>query len=183
MLVRCPQCRTNIRLVEFAAADSFVRYLCPDCHEIVRIDLRKDEVHSTSSAVSYRKIERRKTVLVADDSPHALGLATSLLGEAGYDVLGAGDGVEALRLVREHHPDLVVLDLLMPEMNGYEVLREMRRDASIGGTPVVAVGGIYRNDVEGFLRDLGADDFLRKDAVRSKLVGRARRLVDPEAAS
>jgi len=68
MLVRCPQCKTEFRLVGEPPAEKVVRYLCPGCQAIVRIDVELDEVRSSSSSGSYRSIPRRKKVLVADDS-------------------------------------------------------------------------------------------------------------------
>jgi len=182
MLVRCPQCGTQFRLVVVGRAEKVVKYLCPGCHDIVQIDLQIDEVRSTSSAISYGRLERRKTVLVVDDSPKMLEVAGLLLGEAGFEVLKASDGVEALEITRERHPDLVVLDLLMPRMNGFEVLRQMQQDERIRDTPVVVISGLYKDDILKELNSLGADDFVPKDSMRRKLVDRASRLVNPDAA-
>jgi CheY-like chemotaxis protein len=181
MIVRCPQCGTQFRLVAVGRAEKVVRYLCPGCHDIVQIDLQMDEVRSTSSSVSYGRLERQKTVVVADDSPKMLELAGLLLGEAGFKVLRAADGLEALEIIQERHPDLVVLDLLMPRMNGFEVLKKMQQDERIRDTPVVVISGLYKDDILKELNALGADDFVPKDSMRRKLVARARRLVSPDA--
>jgi CheY-like chemotaxis protein len=183
LLVRCPRCKSEFRLVDYSAEERVVKYLCPGCEAIVRIDLEMDEVHSSSSAGSYRSLERHKTVLVADDAQQILRLAESLLAEAGFHVLVASDGAEALRMVREHHPDLVVLDLLMPRMTGFDVLREIRQDERVKDTPVVAMSGVYKDTILDFLQQLGAQGFLDKGQIRDTLVFRAQQLLASGAPS
>jgi chemosensory pili system protein ChpA (sensor histidine kinase/response regulator) len=177
MLVRCPQCKTEFRLVDYEPDSRVVRYLCPGCEEIVRIDLKLDEVPSSSSPDSYSALDRRKTVLIADDAETVRGLAGTLLNDAGYRVLLAADGVEALELISSEHPDLVVLDLLMPRMTGFEVLRAVRQDERIRETPVMAMSGVYAENVMGFLQELDVLGFLTKGQLRENLVFRAERIL------
>ncbi len=179
MLVRCPQCRTEFRLVDYPPGDRMVKYLCPGCDTIVRIDLELDEVPTTSTSGSYHAIQRRKTILVADDSEKMLETAERLLAEAGFQVLLAADGAEALQRIREEHPDLVVLDLLMPGMSGFDVLREMRLDERVRDTPVLAMSGVYKDNVLGFLHQLGAQGFLDKQQLRESLVFRVQGILSP----
>ncbi|MBZ5638548.1 MAG: response regulator [Acidobacteriia bacterium] len=183
MLVRCPQCRTEFRLVDYGPGERVVKYLCPGCRTAVRIDLEMDEVHSSSSSGSYRSLSRRRTVLVADDNPKVVGMAERLLEEAGYNVLVAADGVETLRVLREEHPDLLLLDLLMPRMTGFDVLREARQDERIKDTPVLAMSGVYKDNVLGFLQQLGARGFLDKERLRETLVQRVQAILPPGSAS
>ena len=116
----------------------------------------------------------RMRILVADDSELVLGVAETLLGESGFDVLRASDGLSALRLIREQHPDLVVLDLLMPKMTGFDVLREMRRESGIAAIPVVVMSGVYKENVVGFLKQIGVSGFLDKENLQATLVQRVR---------
>jgi CheY-like chemotaxis protein len=183
MLVRCPQCRTEFRLVGYGPAERVVKYLCPGCQTIVRVDLQMDEVRTSSSSGSYRGLSRRRTVLVADDSEKVLGLAERLLTEAGYNVLVAADGAEALRVLREAHPDLVVLDLLMPRMTGFDFLREVRQDERIKDTPVIAMSGAYKDNLLGFLKQLGARGFLDKERLEETLVPRVQGVLPPTSPS
>jgi len=181
MLVRCPQCKTQIRLVEHDPDDRVVKYLCPGCETIVRIDLSLDEVDSSSSSGSFRSIERKKTILVADDARHVLDRAEKVLAGAGYHVLLAGDGEEALEMIRNEHPDLVVLDLLMPKMTGFDVLREIRQDERVKDTPVLAMSGVYKDVILGFLQELGAHGFLDKGQIEESLVFRIQNLLESRA--
>ncbi|HUC44855.1 MAG TPA: response regulator [Candidatus Sulfotelmatobacter sp.] len=179
MLVRCPQCKTEFRLVGEPPAEKVVRYLCPGCQAIVRIDVELDEVRSSSSSGSYRSIPRRKKVLVADDSELVLETCEGLLTSAGYQVLLAGDGVEALRVIRDEHPDVVVLDLLMPRMTGFDVLREVRQDERIKDTAVLAISSVYKENVLEFLQQLGAQGFLDKAKIAESLAFRVQALLAP----
>ncbi|HEY4865017.1 MAG TPA: response regulator, partial [Candidatus Dormibacteraeota bacterium] len=69
----------------------------------------------------------RELILVVDDDPKIVALVRAYLVSAGFDVITAPDGAEALRLIREREPRLVVLDLMLPEVNGVEVTRDVRR--------------------------------------------------------
>jgi len=162
-----------------APADKVVPYFCPGCQAIVRIDLELDEVHSSSSSGSFRAVPRRRTILVADDSILILRQCQGLLTEQGYHVILAQDGAEALRLVREHHPDVVLLDLLMPTMTGFDVLREIRDDERVKDTIVLAISGVYKESVLEFLHQRGAQGFLDKEQIKDELVFRGASLLAP----
>jgi CheY-like chemotaxis protein len=169
-------------MVEFGPADRVVRYLCPGCEVIVPIDLAMDEIQTSSSCGHFAAVDRRKRVLVADTSPATRAVVADLLTEAGLEVIEAGDGEEALRLIRDEHPDLVVLDLLMPGKTGFEVLREVRTDARVRRTPVLAMSQVYKETIVGFLQEVGAQGFVDKDHIRSSLVFRVLRLLTPPPA-
>lgn len=179
MIVRCPQCKTEIRLAGDAPAEKVVPYMCPGCQTIVRIDLELDEVLSSSSSGSFRAVPRRRKVLVADDSEDILKLCETLLAAAGYQVLLAQDGGEALRLIREEHPDVVVLDLLMPRMTGFDVLREIRQDERVKDTIVLAISSVYKDNILDFLHQLGAQGFLDKMQIQEALAFRVASLLSP----
>ena len=80
-----------------------------------------------------------KTVLVADDKATSRELVRTILEKSGYTVAEACDGIEALRNARELKPDLVILDLHMPGLDGFAVIREIRRDLELAATPVMAL--------------------------------------------
>jgi len=181
MIVRCPQCKTEIRLAGDAPAEKVVPYMCPGCQAIVRIDLELDEVHSSSSSGSYRKMPRKRTILVADDSQEILEQCATLLSASGYNVLLAQDGAEALRHIREDHPDVVVLDLLMPRLTGFDVLREIRQDERVKDTIVLAISSVYKEGILDFLHQLGAQGFLDKTQIGELLAFRVASLLAPPA--
>jgi DNA-binding response OmpR family regulator len=102
------------------------------------------------------------TVLVADDDEDILELVAFRLERAGYEVITAHDGTEALAAARERLPDLAVLDVMMPGLTGYDVTRELRGDEATRAIPVILLTArVQEADVNrGF--EAGADDYLRK---------------------
>jgi len=103
-------------------------------------------------------------ILLAEDSKF-LRLATErALSRAGYDVCSAADGEEALRLVREKMPDLVLLDMLLPKMSGPDVLAALQKDALTKAIPVVVMTGMSQKNAERLQHD-GAFGFLEKSAL------------------
>jgi CheY-like chemotaxis protein len=80
-----------------------------------------------------------KTVLIADDRATGRELVRAALEKGGFHMIEASDGLEALSIAREKRPDLIILDLHMPGLDGFGVVRELRRDALFAATPVVAL--------------------------------------------
>jgi DNA-binding response OmpR family regulator len=113
-------------------------------------------------------------VLVADDDDDILGLVSFRLERSGYEVAAAKDGEEALRLARELSPALVVLDVMMPRLDGYEVTRRLRDDEATRGIPVILLTARAQEaDVaRGF--EAGADDYLRKPFSPQELAARVQ---------
>jgi DNA-binding response OmpR family regulator len=119
-----------------------------------------------------RGVNTAPTILVVDDEPNIVELVRLYLRSEGYQVEVAYDGREALEKASTLHPDLVVLDVMMPELDGYEVTRRLRQDG--GKTPVIMLTakGEDADKVEGL--DLGADDYLAKPFNPRELVSRVR---------
>jgi CheY-like chemotaxis protein len=86
------------------------------------------------------------TILVIDDSPTNRKSLTRLLGHAGHEVIEATNGVEALALVQTEHPDVVISDVLMPLMDGYEFARQVRASPSIAGMPIIFYSAGYNQE-------------------------------------
>ncbi|MFQ5876929.1 MAG: response regulator [Acidobacteriota bacterium] len=172
MVVRCPNCKTEIRLREIDGHSRVIKYLCSNCQEVVRIDLVQDEVKSSSSAGSFERTEHKKKVLVADDTATVRRVATRVLVSAGYQVVEAEDGAMALDLVQKEHPDLILLDLLMPKMTGFDVLREIKRTDRIKETPILIMSGVFKKDVLDFLQASGVAGFVDKDQIKESLLFR-----------
>ena len=116
----------------------------------------------------------KPVVLVADDDDDIRDLVAFRLDRAGYDVLRAGDGQEALDLAREHRPDLAVLDVMMPRMTGYDVTRELRADQATSRIPVILLTArVQEADVaRGF--EAGADDYVKKPFSPQELKARVQ---------
>jgi CheY-like chemotaxis protein len=105
---------------------------------------------------------RDKTVLVVDDEPNVREYLAQILRDAGFTVLTAGDGLEALALIRERRPDFISLDLVMPRMSGHKLLYELRKDRELSRIPVVIVTA-HAQDEMGH-RDL--DDLMRNRVIQ-----------------
>jgi len=105
-----------------------------------------------------------QTILVVDDDERLRALVGTYLTQAGFRVLMAGNGAEALRLAHAEKPDLVILDVMMPEMDGYAFLRAFRRDAS---TPVILLTARVDARDASAGRMLGANDYVTKPFSRA----------------
>ena len=112
-----------------------------------------------------------KTILVVDDEPKIVELARAYLEHAGFAVVSASDGSEALTRARTDHPELIVLDLGLPKLDGLDVARALRRDSNV---PIVILSG--RSDESDKLvgLELGADDYVTKPFSPKELVARVR---------
>jgi DNA-binding response OmpR family regulator len=114
------------------------------------------------------------TILVADDEEDLRELVTYRLTRSGYQVIGAGDGLQALELAAERTPDLMVLDVMMPKLDGYELTRRVRAEAALRSIPVILLTArSQESDIDrGF--EVGADDYLKKPFNPDELVARVR---------
>ena len=112
-----------------------------------------------------------KTVLVVDDDVKTVELVKLYLERDGYQVLTAYDGIEALRLARESRPDLIVLDLMLPDIDGLEVCRILRHESDV---PIIMLTARTTDQDKLTGLDLGADDYLTKPFSPKELAARVR---------
>ena len=122
--------------------------------------------------------DEKKTILIADDDLEVLALVAHQLKAAlDVEVLEASDGEEALEVAREHRPDLVVLDVMMPAMSGWEVCRAIRDDADIAETGIIMLTGIGERLNEMTSPLYGADAYVDKPFEPSELAEVVRQLL------
>lgn len=112
-----------------------------------------------------------KKILVVDDKPEIRKLLKSYFTQEGFDVVTAADGQEALYVARHEKPNLVLLDLMMPEMNGYDFLRTFSRESS---TPVIVLTAKVEEGDKVLGLELGADDYVVKPFSPRELAARVR---------
>lgn len=116
-------------------------------------------------------------ILVVDDEPDALELVGFNLKRAGFDVVTADDGAEALRKAREMLPSLIILDLMLPEIDGLEVCKLLRRDAQTASTPIIMLTAKAAEIDRVLGLELGADDYLTKPFSPRELILRIRNVL------
>jgi two-component system phosphate regulon response regulator PhoB len=120
----------------------------------------------------------RPKILVVDDEPEAVELVDFNLKQAGFDVLTAADGTEALKKARSSSPALIVLDLMLPEIDGLEVCKMLRRDPATAALPIVMVTA-KAAEIDRILGlELGADDYITKPFSPRELVLRVKRILE-----
>jgi DNA-binding response OmpR family regulator len=112
-----------------------------------------------------------KTILVVDDEPEIVRFVRAYLEDAGYRVVIAGDGQEALFVARHEKPDLVILDLMMPGMDGWDFIRRYREERD---TPIVVLTARVEESDQVLGLELGADDYVTKPFSPRALVARVR---------
>jgi len=130
-----------------------------------------------------RTVRMIPKILVVDDEPDALELIKFNLKAAGYDVVTADDGDEALKKARSLLPALIILDLMLPEVDGLEVCKILRRDQRVSATPIIMLTAKAAEIDRVLGLELGADDYVTKPFSPRELVLRVKRLLrqDPTA--
>lgn len=112
-----------------------------------------------------------RTILVVEDEERIAGWVRTYFEEAGFRVLTSGDGEEGLRLARDEHPDLIILDLMLPGIDGLDVCRAIRRDSDV---PIIMLTARGKESERISGLELGADDYVVKPFNPGELVARAR---------
>ena len=118
--------------------------------------------------------EPRGCVLVVDDEPGIIDILTANLAAEGFQVIGAADGIEALEVARRRRPDLIVLDIMLPKLDGWKVLRELEGRPDTAGIPVIVLTA--KADDADVLRglELGAVEYVTKPFFPADLVASVR---------
>jgi CheY-like chemotaxis protein len=137
--------------------------------------------HDTKSA-DERDLGSRGSILVADDDENNRALIVRNLVRRGYQVTEARDGEQALQLVREHPFDLLLCDVVMPEMDGVELLRRVRSEVS-QSLPVVVISALDQMDTVEKCLDLDATDFISKPFEPAVLLAKVRAIIRRQSRS
>lgn len=116
-------------------------------------------------------------ILVADDNPQILELLEAYLEELSIPVERARDGHEVLAAVERHAPRMILLDVMMPRMSGFEVCRTLKADPRYRDIPIIMVTALNESGDLERARESGADDFISKPVNKMDLLARVRRLV------
>ena len=118
-----------------------------------------------------------KTVLIVEDNELNLKLFHDLLEAHGYDTMGTGNGMEALELARAHRPDLILMDIQLPDVSGLEVTKWIKDDPELNRIPVVAVTAFAMNGDEERIRQGGCEAYLAKPISIAKFMETVRRFL------
>ncbi len=123
-------------------------------------------------AIPGQEIKSKSTILIVDDDPGARETLAQLLAFEDYEIVSASNGIEALEQATARQPDVILSDVMMPGMNGYELCRRLRADPILAEVPIILITGL--DDYDSYLEGLnaGADDFLAKPFDRLKLSAR-----------
>jgi DNA-binding response OmpR family regulator len=127
-----------------------------------------------------RRDPSEATILVVDDEPDVTSFLSSVLRSRGYTTIAAGSGAEALELGAQHRPDLIILDVTMPGMTGWEVLRRLRESA-LADVPVIVLSARENPDDVAEGLQLGVRSYLGKTAGLDRLLAEVRAALEPHA--
>lgn len=196
MKIKCPECESSYRIdpSRLKPGVARVKARCPRCNALfsVAIALQEPPAQPVAPQVSSRPAPAApapsakvapaarapKRVLVVDDSKFFRELIVDVLKPLDLEYQLAGDGIEALEYLRQGGFDLVLLDLNLPRMNGYELIAAVRSDAGLKNTHLLAMSGVFRKETDvARVVQAGADDFINKSFKPEQLQERVRKLL------
>ncbi|MFY2764151.1 response regulator transcription factor [Arenimonas sp. MALMAid1274] len=119
-------------------------------------------------------------MLVIDDSATIVALLSRMLRQNGYTVLEAADAETGLDIARTQSPELIFLDIVLPGMDGFAALRQLRRDPFTREVPVIMISGNEQATEQFYVHRIGADDFMKKPFARAEVFARIERLLDAQ---
>jgi two-component system alkaline phosphatase synthesis response regulator PhoP len=120
-------------------------------------------------------------ILVVDDEPNIVKLVESRLKASGYDVVTAKDGQDALAKAKQTKPDLILLDIMMPGMNGQETLKELKKDASVSSIPVIMLTAKQEtDDIVKSIVNGGAVDYIVKPFIATDFLKKINTVLSPD---
>ncbi len=124
-----------------------------------------------------------KTILVVDDSPTALKITSDALTEQGFKVISASDGEEALELATRLHPDLIVLDIILPKKNGFQVCRQLKTESATADIKILMLSSKNQASDRFWGQKQGADAYITKPFDDDELIASIKALLKGETLS
>ena len=124
---------------------------------------------------------KRKVLIVDDDEDLVELIADHLERDGRFEIRTANNGFDAGMMVKEYRPDIIVLDVMLPDINGKEVCQRVHSDKTMEDTRIICISGMVEEDKVADLRDAGADDFMHKPFEVERLIDRVCELLDLEA--
>lgn len=118
-------------------------------------------------------------VLITEDEPNIVESLTFILERAGYQVAAVADGEAAMQELRANRPDVMILDLMVPKLNGFEVLKRVKGDPALAALPVLVLSAKGQAHDKQLAEEIGADDFVTKPFSNRDLIERIGRLCAP----
>ncbi|MFH1199114.1 MAG: response regulator [Candidatus Omnitrophota bacterium] len=118
-----------------------------------------------------------KRILIVEDEPDQREVLKFRLEQNGYEVILACDGEEGLLKAQTEHPDLVLLDIMLPKMDGFEVCRRLKQDKNTAAIPIMGLTAFSQKSTEEKVRAAGSNDFMSKLSDSSELLARIKRLI------
>jgi len=122
----------------------------------------------------------KSKILVVDDEPDIVDTVTFMLQARNFDVITASDGLEGLTKAISEHPDLILLDIMMPNMDGYELCYKLKKDKNMRNIPVIMLTARGENEAVIRAHKLGADDYIVKPFSLPTLISKLNKLLNKE---
>lgn len=119
------------------------------------------------------------TILIVDDSKTQIAVCQKWLNDAGYKTITANDGREGILKTKQEHPDLILMDIVMPNVNGFQATRYLKRQPSTKHIPIVLISGEEQSSGKIWAKKLGACCFMVKPMDKDKLLRLTSRILDP----
>ena len=120
---------------------------------------------------------KQKKILIADDNANIRDALTYLLEDEGYELLLAKDGAETIRKVRDHHPDILFLDIMMPELNGFDVCKTIKNDPLLRTTYVIMLTAKGQVAEQERGKEVGADEYIVKPFSPMELLTKVKNIL------
>lgn len=124
-------------------------------------------------------MDKKPLILIADDEEDTRSILELLLNEAGYDIISSYDGLDTLDSVKSSHPQMILLDIMMPLVDGIEVCRRIKSDDNTKDIKIIMLSASDESDSKNLAMECGADDYITKPFDSGDLLKRIAKLLPP----